>query len=101
MKEPIITLNAIENMKQTNSFKLYDKAIKFKVSYLKIYQEKRKNKNSLLLNILLYILAFISGIGAIPVIHNIFGLSEKWSFVILSVNFIIFGFLWIKSEMKK
>lgn len=100
-KVPIITLNAIENMKQTNSFRLYEKAIKFKVSYLKIYQEKRKNKNSLLLNILLYILAFISGIGAIPVIHNIFGLSEKWSFVILSVNFIFFGFLWIKSEMKK
>jgi len=100
-KVPIITLNAIENMKKTNSFKFYEKAIKFKISYLKIYQEKRKNKNSLMLNILLYILSFMSAISIIPIIKSIFDLSEKKSFMVLSVTFIFLGVLWVKSEMKK
>lgn len=98
---PIITLNAIENMKKTNSFRLYDDAIKFKTSYLRLYQEKRKNKNGLLLNILLYILAFMSGIGAIPVITNIFRISTKVCFFVMSILFIIFGTVWVKAEVKK
>lgn len=100
-KVPIITLNAIENMKRTHSFKMYDEAIKFKLSYLKLYQEKKKNKNALLLNILLYTLAFMSGVGSIPVIQSAFNIPVKPCFIVLSVIFVIFGIVWVKSEIKK
>ena len=54
---PILTINAIDNMKQTETFKRNKSAIEFKISYLNLEEERRKNKNAFLLNILLYILA--------------------------------------------
>lgn len=98
---PIITINAIENMKQTNSFRLYDKAIEFKMSYLKFYQDKQRNRNALLLNILLYVLTFMSGIGSIPILQNVFGIPTKPCFIALSIIFVIFGMVWVRYEIKK
>jgi len=98
---PIITLNAIDNMKQTESFKRYKTKIDFKISFLSLLQERRKSNNALLLNVLLYILTFIGGIGALQVLQTELGWSFKVCAVILTVFFVGGGIFWVWQERKK
>lgn len=100
-KLPIVTLNALDNIKQMTSFKRYKEAIDFKISYLNLLEEQKKNKNSIILNILIYILTFISGISAWQVLQTELGWSFKMSATILTSAFVIFGLFWIIRECKK
>lgn len=98
---PIITLNAIDNIKQTESFKRNKAAIDFKISYLSLLQQRRKNKNSLLLNILLYVLAFIGGISTLQVLQEELHWPFKLCAFILTIIFIGLGIIWVLKEQRK
>ena len=97
---PIITINTINNIKNTESFKRRKEAIGFKISYLGILHERKKNRNALLLNVLLYILSFIGGISTLPVLQDEFGWSFKCCFIVLTAIFAGFGVLWVWKERK-
>ncbi len=98
---PIITLNALHNMSETPTFRRYKEAIEFKVSYLHLRQEQRKNKNGVVLNILIYILTFISGIGSWQVFQSELGIPFKCSAVVMTTIFAILGIVWIMNEKRK
>ena len=98
---PIITLNAIDNMKKTETYKRFEAAVDFKISYLNLLQERGKNKNALLLNILLYLLALISGISTLQVLQTEFGWSFKTGVIVLVATFIALGVFWIWQERKQ
>lgn len=98
---PIITLNALRNMKETPTFKRYKEAIEFKVSYLRLQQEQRKNRNGTILNILLYILTFISGIGAWQVFQTELGIPFKYTAIVMTAIFAFLGIAWIVNEKRK
>lgn len=91
---PIITVNAIENIKNSITFKLNENAIKYKISYLTLIHERKKNKNATLLNFLLYILAFIGGISALDVLHEHFCWPFDVMAIILAIIFIGLGVYW-------
>ena len=95
---PIITLNAIDNIKHTNTYRNNESNITSKISFLKLLNERKKNRNSILLNVLLYILAFVGGIDALEVLNNEFLLPFKHSFIAFSVVFFIFGVFWLWRE---
>lgn len=100
-KVPIITWNVLDNIKKTHSFKNYKEAIDFKISYLKLLQERKRSQNALFLNILLYLLALISGIGTLQVLQTEFGWSFKATFVILILVFLGLGIYWIFRECNR
>jgi len=97
---PIITLNAINNMKNTHSYKKNEDMLNVKLSFLNLAQERRKSRNATLLNILLYLLTFIGGIGALEVLYNQFYWDFMIMTVILAVIFIGFGGYWAWKEWK-
>ena len=97
---PIITLNVIDNLKSTYSFKRYKQAIDFKLKTLNIYQDRKIRNNGRLLNILLYILAMIGSAQTLQVLQTEFNLPFDISFWIVMVVFIIFGVIWIVRETK-
>ena len=98
---PIITLNVLDNVKQTDSYKRNNDAINHKISFLTLLHERRKNKNTVLMNILLYVLSYIGGISALEVLHNQFCWPFKPMAIILSVVFISLGIYWVWHERKK
>jgi len=100
-KVPIITWNVLDNIKRTHSFKNYEEAIDFKISYLKLLQERKRSQNALFLNILLYLLALISGIATLQVLQTEFGWSFKVTFVILILVFLGLGIYWIWRECNR
>lgn len=95
---PIVTMNVLDSIKETQSFKRYKAANDFKISYFKLMQERKKNQNSLFLNILLYLLALIGGIGTLQVLQTEFGWSFKVSFIILVLVFVGLGIFWVIKE---
>ncbi len=98
---PIITVKAITNMQNTASFERYKESINFKISYLTMYYERRKNRNALLLNVLLYVISFIGSVGTFQILQEEFGLSFKISFIALTSVFFLLGVIWIYLERKK
>lgn len=98
---PIITLNVIDNLKGTYSFKRYKQAINFKLKTLNIYQDRKISNNGRLLNILLYILAMIGSAQTLQVFQTEFNLPFNISFWVVMVVFVIFGVIWIVRETKK
>lgn len=97
----IITLNAIHNMKETPTFKRYKDAIEFKMSYLRLQQEQRKSKNGVILNIFIYILTFISGVGAWQVFQTELGVPFKYIAIVMTTIFAFLGIAWIVNEKRK
>ena len=92
---PIITLNYIKNIKQLESYIHSKELIDFKISYLKLMQERKQTKNTKLMNILLYILAVIGGSNSI---YEFF--KEKWALPLLSFVsvFTVLGIFWFLRE---
>lgn len=98
---PIITLNVIDNLKNTYSFTRYKQAIDFKLKTLNIYQDRKISNNGRLLNILLYILAMLGSAQTLQVLQTEFKLPFNISFWIVMGIFVIFGVIWIIKEIKK
>ena len=98
---PIITLNAIDNLKETVSFSRYKQAVDFKVQALKIEQERKRNNNGRLLNVLLYILTLFGSAQTLQVLQVEFGLPFEISFWIVISVFVVFGVVWFYREFKK
>ncbi|MDR0943072.1 MAG: hypothetical protein LBM41_00880 [Ruminococcus sp.] len=98
---PIITLNLISNIKSTQSYINNKANLEFKINYFRILQERQRNKNSVLLNILLYVLSYISCIGTLQVLQTEFKWSFLMSFIVVTVVFVILGLIWLIRETKK
>lgn len=98
---PIITLNMITNLKETISFSRYRQAIDFKVKALKIMQDRKRSSNGTMMNVLLYILAFLGSAQTLQVLQTEFGLPFKITFWVVISIFVLFGIVWICREIKK
>lgn len=98
---PIITLNVIDNLKDTVSFNRYKQAIDFKVQALERQQERQKMHNGRLMNILLYVLSIIGSAQTLQVLQTELGIPFKVSFPITLAFFALLGGIWILREFKK
>lgn len=98
---PIITLNVIDNLKETVSFTRYKQAVDFKVQALKIEHDRQSTSNGKLMNILLYVLAMIGSAQTLQVLQTELGLPFKVSFWIVMGIFIALGFVWLLRESRK
>lgn len=99
-KVPIITLNLINTVKETVSFVRYKEAIDFKIKALEILQNRQKNSNGKLLNLLLYALALISSIQTLSVLEEKLNISFVIGLIIICMIFVISGIVWYIRENK-
>ena len=98
---PIITCNLIQQIKNHELFKQRQEALDYKIKYLDYIQEKKRVKNTTLLNILIYVMTFIGCIGTLEVLDNEFGWPFKFTFIIISLIYVIFGTVWVYYELKE
>lgn len=98
---PIITLNVINNLKDTVSFLKYKQAIDFKIRALKIFQERKRINNGRLMSVLLYVLALLGSAQTLQVLQTEIGLPFKITLGIVISVFVAFGIVWFYREFKK
>ena len=97
---PIITHKVLDNVKSMESFKRTRSALDLKISYLSLLQEKKRNRNSMFLNLLLFVLAFIGGISALQVLQTELSWPFKSCAFGLTVLFLALGTFWTIREIK-
>lgn len=90
---PIQTHNLLNYIKESEPYKKHAEALRLKISYLTTQNELKKHRNSIILNILLYIISLLSSIGTLDVIEKHFGVPFKYSFIIVIVLFLL-GLIW-------
>lgn len=89
---PIETHNLLNYIKESDLYKKHAEAIHLKISYLTTQNELKKNRNSTIMNVLLYIISLLSAIETFDVIETHFGIPFQYSFIIIVVMF-IFGLI--------
>lgn len=98
---PIETHNLLSFIYNTNSFQHHKEAIKLKISYMMAENESKKNRNSVLLNILLYIVSLIGAVGTLDILESKLNISFKYSFTVVVLAFSILGIIWGVNEWRR
>ena len=80
-------------MKESESYKKHSDALRLKISYFSVQNDLRKNRNSTILNILLYIISLLGAIGTLDIIEAHLGVPFKYSFIAVIVLFAL-GLIW-------
>lgn len=66
-----------------------------KITYLTAQNDLKKNRNSTILNILLYIISLLGAIGTLDVLETHLGIPFKYSFIVVLILFILGLIGWI------
>lgn len=98
---PIETQNLLNCVYNTNSFLQHKEAIKLKISYLTAENESKKNRNSVLLNVLLYVISLIGTISTLDSLESHLHIPFRFSLIFVVLAFSLFGVIWIVSELRR
>lgn len=98
LSTPILTIQAINNIKQMSSYAKLKEAMEYKITYLNAKKEEKKDKNATLLNLLLYILALVGAVGTVYDLAEEFKWLIPWGLVLVIIVFAIGGIWWLKRE---
>lgn len=98
---PIETQNLLSYIYKTNSFQHHKEAIKLKISYMTTENESKKNRNGVILNVLLYIVSLIGAVGTLDTLERRLNVPFKYSFRVVVLFFSVFGVLWGSSEWRR
>lgn len=91
---PIETHNLLSYIYKTNTFQHHKEATKLKISYMTAENDSKKNRNGVLLNILLYIVSLIGAIGTLDTLENQLSIPFEYSFGVVILIFLILGIIW-------
>jgi hypothetical protein len=91
---PIETNNLLSYIYKTKSFQHRKEAVKLKLAYMTVENETKKNRNAVLLNILLYVVSLLSAISALETLENKLNIPFKYSFIVVVLIFGLFGAIW-------
>ncbi len=95
---PIETYNLLSYIYKTRSFQHWKEAAKLKISYMAAENELKKNRNAVLLNILLYIVSLLGAIGTLETLENRLNIPFQCSFGAVISVFSIFGIIWVVAD---
>jgi len=98
---PIETSYLLNYIYKTNSFQYRREATKLKISYLTAENESKKNRNGVLLNVLLYIVSLIGAIGTLDTLECRLNIPFKYSFCVVVLVFLTFGMIWGITEWRR
>lgn len=100
-KVPIETNNLLSYIYKTKSFQQHKEATRLKISYMTAENESKKNRNAVLLNLLLYIVSLLSAVNTLETLENKFKIPFKYSFIVVVLVFSAFGIMWGVTEWRR
>lgn len=93
-KVPVETFNLLRCIYQSQTYQHRKEAIKLKITYLTTENDVRKNRNALLLNVLLYIASFLGSISTLDALDSRLNIPFKISIVVVIIFFGLLGLIW-------
>lgn len=90
---PIMTYNLLNYIRESESYKKHSEALQLKIAYLSAQNELKKNRNATILNVLLYVISLLGAIGTLDVIEQQFAIPFEYSFIVITILFLL-GLIW-------
>lgn len=90
-KVPIETHNLLSYIYKTKSFQHHKEATRLKISYMAAENESKKNRNAVLLNLLLYIVTLLGVVGTLETLESKLNIPFKYSFIVV---ILFFFYIW-------
>lgn len=91
---PIETSNILRCIYQSQSYQQRKEAINLKISYMTTENEVRKNRNTILLNVLLYIASLLGAISTLDALDTRLDIPFEISIIVVVLFFGLFGIVW-------
>lgn len=93
-KVPVETSNLLRCIYQSQSYQHRKEATKLKISYMTTENEVRKNRNTILLNVLLYIATLLGAISTLDALDTRLNIPFEISIIAVVLFFGLFGVIW-------
>ena len=91
---PIQTSNLLKYVRDSESYKMHEEGMQIKITYIKEKNEQEKNKNAMILNVLLYFASFLGAIATLEPLETHLGLPFCVGLGIVILIF-SFGLIWL------
>lgn len=91
---PIETNNLLRCIRNSQAFQHRREAIKLKISYMTTENEAKRNRNTILLNVLLYIASLLGAISTLDALESRLNIPFEFSLIIVVLFFGFFGIIW-------
>ena len=98
---PIETCNFLSWIYKSRSFVLRKEASRLKLVYMNAENESKRNRNSVFLNILLYIISLLGTISTLETLETKLSVPFNISFYVVITIFAVVGLIWASSEYKR
>lgn len=97
---PAETKNVLRCIYNSVSYQQRKKAVKLKISYMRAENEVKKNRNTIFLNILLYIAALLGAISTLDILDSRLNIPFEYSIIIVVLLFGALGAIWLFLEYR-
>lgn len=94
---PIETSNLLKYVRESNSYRMHEEGMQIKIAYIKEKNEQEKNKNAMILNVLLYFASFLGAIATLEPLETHLGLPFCVGLGVVVLIF-SFGLIWLIKE---
>ena len=94
-KFPIQTHNLMKAIMDSESYKMQKESINLKIEYLSIQNDIQQNKNSVILNILMFIIAISGAVSSLETIGKIFSIPLRYGLIAIGVMSVLGVVVWI------
>ena len=91
---PVQTHNLLRCIYHSQAYQLRKEATKLKISYMTTENEVRKNRNTILFNVLLYIASLLGAISTLDSLETRLNIPFEISIIAVVLFFGLFGFTW-------
>lgn len=91
---PIQTSNLLKYVRESESYRMHEEGMQIKITYMKEKNEQEKNKNAMILNVLLYFASFLGAIATLEPLETHLGLPFCVGLGIVVLIF-SFGLMWL------
>lgn len=93
-KVPVETSNLLRCVYQSQAYQQRKEATKLKISYMTTENEVRKSRNTILLNVLLYIASLLGAISTLDALDARLNIPFKVSIIVVVLFFSLLGVIW-------
>lgn len=93
-KVPVETSNLLRCIYQSQAYQQRKEATKLKISYMTTENEVRKSRNTILLNVLLYIASLLGAISTLDALDARLNIPFKVSIIVVVLFFSLLGVIW-------
>lgn len=94
---PIETNNLLKYIRESESYRMHEEGVTIKIAYMREENERQKNRNAVVLSVLLYFASLLGAVATLDTLESHLGLPFCVGLIVIIIVFAL-GLLWYVRE---